>query len=154
MYHLTRGYNGVIMYLYPITKWYIVEVNMITIDLDSSEPLFQQLVLQIKVAIDKQLLKPGEALPSIRQLAADLDVNAKTVAKAYRLLERDKVLESKGARGSFVTSDAMDHLSFDIKKWLDNQLANDIAKYKEAGATDSEIRIAFNQAISNLGNKE
>lgn len=67
---------------------------MITIDLDSKEPLFNQLIMQIKKAVEKQLLAPGDAFPSIRQLASELDVNSKIVAKAYTLLERDNVIES------------------------------------------------------------
>jgi GntR family transcriptional regulator len=121
---------------------------MITIDLDSPEPLFHQLVLQIKKAIEQKKLQVGDALPSIRQLAADLDVNAKTVAKAYRLLERDSVIESKGYRGSFVHKEALDNLHVDINEWLGNAIRDDIEKYRTAGATDSEIRNAFNQAMS------
>ncbi|MBF7074152.1 GntR family transcriptional regulator [Glaciecola sp. MH2013] len=121
---------------------------MITIDLDSAEPLFNQLVLQIKRAVESELLQPGDALPSIRQLASDLELNAKTVAKAYRLLERDKVLESRGAKGSFVANDALRNLSFDINEWLQTQLSDDVEKYRAAGATDSEIRNVFNQVIS------
>jgi GntR family transcriptional regulator len=125
---------------------------MITIDLDSPEPLFNQLMIQIKYAIQQKSLVPGDALPSIRQLAADLDINAKTVAKAYRLLERDCVIESKGYRGSFVHSDALTNLETDIKTWLNEVIAQDISRYREAGATDSEIRIAFQDVLS--GNKQ
>jgi GntR family transcriptional regulator len=121
---------------------------MITIDLDSSDPLFHQLVLQIKQAIGEKQLQAGDALPSIRQLAADLDINAKTVAKAYRLLERDNVIESKGYRGSFVHSKALNNLHVDINEWLGATILADIEKYRKAGATDSEIRNAFNQAMS------
>lgn len=121
---------------------------MITIDLDSAEPLFNQLMTQIKLAVQQKNLLPGDALPSIRQLAADLDINAKTVAKAYRLLERDCVIESKGYRGSFVHSEALNNLDVDIKKWLNEVIAQDISRYREAGATDSEIRIVFQDVLS------
>lgn len=122
---------------------------MITIDVDSTEPLFNQLMQQIKQAIETKQLKPNDALPSIRQLAADLDINAKTVAKAYRLLERDNVIESKGYRGSFVHANALENLQVDITEWLNQALAVDIEKYRKAGVTDSEIRVAFNLALSN-----
>lgn len=125
---------------------------MITIDLDSAKPLFNQLMTQIKLAVQQKNLLPGDALPSIRQLAADLDINAKTVAKAYRLLERDCVIESKGYRGSFVHSEALNNLDADIKKWLNEVIAQDISRYREAGATDSEIRIVFQDVLS--GNKQ
>ena len=121
---------------------------MITIDLDSTEPLFNQLIDQIKLAIEKQVLHPGAALPSIRQLASELDVNAKTVAKAYKLLERDQVIESKGYRGSFVHANAQINAKQDIKVWLQAKIKEDVARYREKGATDSEIRILFNQAMN------
>ncbi len=121
---------------------------MITIDLDSAEPLFNQLMMQIKLAVQQKNLLPGDPLPSIRQLATDLDINAKTVAKAYRLLERDNVIESKGYRGSFVHSQALNNLDADIKKWLHDVIALDIARYRETGATDSEIRVVFQNVLS------
>ena len=121
---------------------------MITIDLQSAEPLFHQLMAQIKCAIQHKKLVAGDALPSIRQLAADLDINAKTVAKAYRLLERDCVIESRAYRGSFVHAAALDNLHTDINKWLHDVITRDISRYRDAGATDSEIRIAFQQILS------
>jgi len=48
-------------------------------------PQFEQLIEQIKAAVTTGILKPGDALPSIRQLANDLALNSKTVAKAYKL---------------------------------------------------------------------
>ena len=125
---------------------------MITIDLDSPEPLFNQLISQIKMAIQKEVLKPGDPLPSIRKLSSELDLNAKTVTKAFRLLERDKVIETKGYRGTFVHPDAHQHLTNDIHEWLDEQLQETINKLREAGATDSEIRIAFKKALSTQTN--
>jgi GntR family transcriptional regulator len=122
---------------------------MITIELDSPEPLFSQLVIQIKKAIEKKELSAGDALPSIRQLANDLDLNSKTVAKAYRLLERDKVIETKGYRGTFVHPDALDNVLFDLNEWLNAQVQLAVNTFRQAGATDSEIRIAFTQAMTN-----
>lgn len=121
---------------------------MITIDLNSEVALFSQLMTQLKQAIENKLLQPGDALPSIRQLAADLDINAKTVAKAYSLLERDSVIESRGSRGSFVREDALLHIDTDINAWLLEVLTQDISKYRAAGVTDPEIRIAFQQILS------
>ncbi len=87
----------------------------IVIDIDDSIPLFAQpwvgddvteVVEQIKRAVLSDKIGPGDALPSIRQLANDLELDRKTVAKAYRLLERDSVIQSKGYRGTFVHQDA------------------------------------------------
>ena len=72
----------------------------ISIDERSPEPVFSQLITQIREAVRSGELKPDTPLPTIRQLAADLQVNPNTVAKAYRLLERDAVIETGGGKGS------------------------------------------------------
>lgn len=87
----------------------------LVIDTDDSIPLFAQpwiggdvteVVEQIKRAVLSGKIGPGDALPSIRQLANDLELDRKTVAKAYRLLEGDSVIQTKGYRGAFVHPDA------------------------------------------------
>ncbi|WP_417452005.1 GntR family transcriptional regulator, partial [Kordiimonas sp.] len=78
----------------------------IVINIDSEEPLFAQVVEQIKTGVRGQRLKAGDPLPSIRQLASDLGVNNKTIAKAYRLLERDNIIVTRGYRGTFIHDEA------------------------------------------------
>lgn len=115
----------------------------IIIDIDSSVPLFTQLIDQIKGAVLLDEVRPGDPLPSIRQLAVDLQVNSKTVAKAYRLLERDSVIQTKGYRGTFVHPDAKANCTVDLNAWVTSKLVEIVASFREAGVTDSEIRIAF-----------
>lgn len=120
----------------------------ITIDLEDPTPPFAQLIEQIRGAIGDGALKPGDGLPSIRQLAADLDLNSKTVAKAYRLLERDSVLQSRGYRGTFVHPEAQANSQVDLNAWVAGQLERTIAEFRAAGVTDPEIRNAFTAAMS------
>lgn len=120
----------------------------ITIDIESPQPPFEQLIDQIKAAVTAGVLKPGKALPSIRQLAVDLELNSKTVAKAYKLLERDAIIEAKGYRGTFIHPDARANCRFDLPGWASQKLAATIDELREAGVTDSEIRNAFSGAIS------
>ncbi len=126
----------------------------IIIKIDDPVPLFAQLVAQIKQAVLGDKIAPGDALPSIRQLANDLDLNTKTVAKAYRLLERDGVIEAKGYRGTFVHPDAKVNSAVDLNEWALATLGNTVGTLREAGVTDSEIRIAFSRAMNNQKNKE
>ncbi|MEW6991074.1 GntR family transcriptional regulator [Colwelliaceae bacterium 6441] len=121
----------------------------IVIDIEDPMPLFTQLVEQIKAAVINNKIKPGDALPSIRQLANDLEINSKTVAKAYRLLERDAVIQAKGYRGTFVHVDAVKNSTFDINNLLTSTLDEAITLLRQAGATDSEIRIAFTNVMNN-----
>jgi GntR family transcriptional regulator len=72
------------------------------VDPRSGVPLYTQLIDQVKRSIAVGALAPGERLPTVKQLAVDLTVNPNTVARAYRDLERDGVIETSPGRGSFV----------------------------------------------------
>ena len=115
----------------------------IVIDIDSDVPLFAQLIGQIKQAVLAGGIGPGDQLPSIRQLANDLELNQKTVAKAYRLLERDAVIVTRGFRGTFIHADAKANCTVNLASVAEKTLADAVARLRRAGVTDSEIRIAF-----------
>jgi GntR family transcriptional regulator len=120
----------------------------IAIDIDDPKPQFEQLIEQIKAAVTAGKLKAGDPLPSIRQLASDLSLNSKTVAKAYQLLTRDEIIETKGYRGTYVHPKAKSNCKFNLQEWTLEQLGETIDELREAGATDSEIRNAFAGAMS------
>ena len=115
----------------------------IVVDIESPTPLFAQLIEQVKQAVQRGAKRPGDAMPSIRQLANDLNLNSKTVAKAYRLLERDEVIQARGYRGTFVHPEAKANSTVDLNEVVSKKLQETIASLKASGATDSEIRIAF-----------
>ena len=69
-------------------------------------PIYLQLMEQVKHAIETGALRPGEQLPSIRPLAEELVVNPNTVAKAYRELEHEGVIELRQGAGAFVSDKA------------------------------------------------
>lgn len=125
----------------------------VLIDIDSSIPQFAQLIEQIKTAVQAEKVKPGDALPSIRQLANDLDLNNKTVAKAYRLLERDNIIQTKGYRGTYVHPNAIANCSVDLNAWAVTEISETIETLRKAGVTDSELRIAFGDVMNNRINK-
>lgn len=120
----------------------------ISIDIEDPAPPFAQLIAQVKAAVQSGRLRPGDPLPSIRQLANDLALNLKTVAKAYRLLERDAVIQTRGYRGSFVHSDARANSRVDLGELAVERLQDAIAELRAEGVTDSEIRNAFIRAIN------
>ena len=121
----------------------------IIIDSSLSSPLFKQLMNQIKNAVTAGLLKPGDTLPSIRQLANDLELNHNTVAKAYQLLERDSVIQTKGYRGTSIHGDAIQNSTVNMNDSITTKLSETIKSLRESGATDSEIRIAFSNVMKN-----
>jgi GntR family transcriptional regulator len=124
----------------------------ITVDIDDPEPLFGQLIGRIKEAVLSGQLEPGDPLPSIRQLANDLELNSKTVAKAYRLLERDAVVQTRGYRGTFVHPDARANSGVDLNAWVMTRISETIAELRDSGVTDSEIRIAFGNVLHERSN--
>src|ERR1041385_477636 len=75
---------------------------LVAIDLKDPTPLHAQLERGIRLAIATQRLRPGDQLPTVRQLAVDLRVNANTVARVYLALEREGVLATKRGVGTFV----------------------------------------------------
>jgi GntR family transcriptional regulator len=78
---------------------------ILTVDARSGVPIYQQIVEQVKRSTALGVLLPGEQLPTVKQLALNLTINPNTVARAYRDLERDGVIETSPGRGSFVRGD-------------------------------------------------
>jgi GntR family transcriptional regulator len=78
---------------------------VLTVDPRSGVPIYLQVVEQIKRSVALGILASGEQLPTVKQLALELTVNPNTVARAYRELERDGVIETAVGRGSFVRRD-------------------------------------------------
>jgi len=72
------------------------------VDTRSPTPIYAQLDRAIRASIATGVLIPGVQLPTVRQLAVDLAVNANTVAPVYALLERDGILETRRGVGTFV----------------------------------------------------
>ena len=86
----------------------------IEIDIDDDTPIFSQLVNQVKERVITGDLVAGFSLPSIRQLANELGVNQNTVAKAYKVLERDSIIVARGYRGTFIHENAKENCQVNI----------------------------------------
>jgi GntR family transcriptional regulator len=77
---------------------------VVTVDPRDATPIYAQLERGLRAAIAAGRLRPGDQLPTVRQLAVDLRVNANTVARVYAELERSGVLETRRGVGSFITA--------------------------------------------------
>ncbi len=77
---------------------------IVTIDSRDPTPIYAQLERAFRAAIATGRLRPGDQLPTVRQLAVDLRVNANTVARVYSELERAGVLETRRGVGSFISA--------------------------------------------------
>ena len=74
------------------------------IDTESGIPIYRQIIEQVKFAVARGELEPGDQLPTVRQLAVDLSINPNTVIRAYRELEIEGVLQTQQGSGTFVSS--------------------------------------------------
>ncbi|AEB64654.1 GntR family transcriptional regulator [Bacillus sp. L381] len=79
---------------------------MIQIDPRSSTPIYEQIIQQLKELCLKGIMKPGDKLPSVRELATIIIANPNTVSKAYKELERDGVIETLRGRGTYISENA------------------------------------------------
>jgi GntR family transcriptional regulator len=76
----------------------------IEIDFESGVPIYMQLVDRIKQMTVSGQLQPGEQLPTMRHLAAELRINYNTVGRAYTILDQEGVISTQQGRGTFITS--------------------------------------------------
>src|SRR4051795_7055745 len=79
---------------------------LLRVNPSSGVPIYLQLMEQVKHGIETGALRPGEQLPGIRPLAEELVINPNTVAKAYRELEHEGVIELRQGAGAFVAAGA------------------------------------------------
>ncbi|MCW2854975.1 MAG: GntR family transcriptional regulator [Marmoricola sp.] len=81
---------------------------MIRIDPSIDVPPYEQVRSQIAAQVEREELRPGDRLPTVRALARELGLAANTVARAFRELEQAGVIETRGRAGSFVTGDLVE----------------------------------------------
>lgn len=96
------------------------------IDLHSGVPVYRQLIDQVRGGIASGSLTAGDQLPTVRQLAVDLEINPNTVMRAYRELELGGLLETHQGTGTFIANKKMERKSAERDRQL-NQLAGEFA---------------------------
>ena len=79
-------------------------------------PIYIQLSEQVKHAIASGELKPGDQLPTVRQLAADLRVNFNTIARAYRALDEEGIISTQHGRGTFILEPSSERKSEALRR--------------------------------------
>jgi GntR family transcriptional regulator len=79
--------------------------NKLTFNLDirSGLPIYTQIVNQIQSQLANGIIKPGDQLPTVRALAQELRVNFNTVARAYRILDEERIISTQQGRGTYIT---------------------------------------------------
>jgi GntR family transcriptional regulator len=114
----------------------------------SGVPIYLQLMEQVKHAIETGALRPGEQLPGIRPLAEELVINPNTVAKAYRELEHEGVIELRHGAGAFVAAAARPKKLTDNLRAGQALVAQTVERLRARGLTDDEIRRLFEAELA------
>lgn len=113
-------------------------MNIIILN-SSPEPIYLQIVNQIKNLILQGELPEGEALPSIRSLAKDLKISVITTKRAYEELEREGLIETVGGKGSFVSAQNKELLRERQLRIVEEKLSEAIAAAKTVNLSLSEL---------------
>src|SRR5580658_6307370 len=93
------------------------------LDLHSGMPVYRQIVDQVRGAVASGAMSAGDQLPTVRQLAVDLEVNPNTVVRAYRELEFGGLIETHQGTGTFISAQKMKRADAEREKQLSQIVA-------------------------------
>jgi GntR family transcriptional regulator len=105
---------------------------------------------QVKHAVETGALRPGEQLPGIRPLAEELVINPNTVAKAYRELEHEGVIELRHGAGAFVSATARAKKATESVRAGKAIVTAAVERLRARGLSDDEIRRLFEAELAGL----
>ncbi len=119
-----------------------MHMNLI-INHTSMEPIYEQIMTQIKAEVIEGTLTAGDALPSVRTLSRELKISALTVKKAYDNLEAEGLVVTVHGKGSFIANTNQELLMEERRKELEKELEAAVRKACIGGLTAKEIRESF-----------
>jgi GntR family transcriptional regulator len=117
------------------------------LDQRSGLPMYLQIVQQVKEALRLGLLDVGDQLPTVREVVAELAINPNTVAKAYRELEREGLVDARQGRGTFVSSTLIASSSLEHHESLRRALLDWLADAQRAGIDAESIRALVSRTL-------
>ena len=120
----------------------------IQVDPSDNVPVYEQIMAQVKYAIATGTQRPGEAVPSVRQLAVDILVNPNTVARAYRELQREGIVCIRRGLGLFVSEEAPKICRRDRRAIVSARIAQALSEAVQAELTRDEIEKIVERELS------
>ncbi len=115
-----------------------VRVGGMRFALDLSQPLYEQVLDQVRSSIAKGEIALGDKIPSVRELAQALKINPNTVMRAYQELERDRLTETRRGQGTYITTDM--NVVEGIRSRIAEQAIDEfLTKMSSLGFEDGEI---------------
>ncbi len=113
--------------------------NVVNLDYTSRIPIYEQIVNQIERYVALGILKPGEQIASIRDMAISLGINPNTVKKAYSILETKKIIQMYSTKGTFI-ADHVDIVVEEKIKDLKQQISFLIKELEDLGYTKEKLK--------------
>jgi GntR family transcriptional regulator len=111
-------------------------------------PVYLQIVDQVRRAVAIGVLKPGEQLPTVKQLAKDLVVNPATISRSLRELEHLEIIQSRPGRGAFVRTDAATSAATSgARDVVGASMEAAIREARSLGVDESDLRELFQRAL-------
>jgi GntR family transcriptional regulator len=118
------------------------------IEPESKVPIYAQIEDQIRSMVAAGQLRPGDQLPTIRQLATDLRINYNTVARAYLDLDHEGVIRTQRGRGTFVAGVPDEEEMAQVREQqLRSILRASLEEAQRLGYTHDEVAVAFQQEL-------
>ncbi len=125
-----------------------------TVDPANGLAIYDQIARQLKFAVADETLKPGDLVPSVRELSRNLAVNPNTVARAFRELQSEGVLTGIRGTGLQVTSRAAKYCRRERLRLIRERLHQVLLEATQSGLEQSEIRQLVENEIEELRAKE
>ena len=120
----------------------------ITLDFRSGQPIYIQIMDQIRRMVANGELKRGDQLPTVRQLAAELRVNWNTVARAYRLLDEAGLISTQRGRGTYIWETPSEEIIHRLRKQgLEGLTHHFLAEAARQGFSPHEVATIFEQQL-------
>jgi GntR family transcriptional regulator len=123
------------------------------IDFVGELPIYDQVVRQVKFAIAGEVLKQGELVPSVRELARELTINPNTVARAYRQLQDEGVLVSVRGTGLAVAAGAIRRCREQRVELICARLEQVLAEAKQSGLDPPKLRALVEEQLAAIENR-
>jgi GntR family transcriptional regulator len=124
-----------------------MEINIVT---NSPEAVYEQIVRQVQQGVAEGDLRPGDPLPTVRQLADDLQINRNTVARAYKVLEDRGVILTAGRRGTFVRDEAAHEVHRVKSSRAERAMRQTVSMLLGEGMTRAQVSALFKNVLAGV----
>jgi GntR family transcriptional regulator len=118
------------------------------LDMQSGVPVYRQIIDQVHSARASGAMRPGDQLPTVRQMAVDLAINPNTVVRAYKELELTGALTTHQGTGTFITNEKLERNEKERDRKLDQFVADLVARAGREGFSLKEVRSRLKEFVN------